>query len=221
MKENKGNRIKLFVLNNFIRFEKKIYQVLGFKLGRPISFKLLIYAFVFGLIEIAIYITPGINILVRWMPFVFLVGIPIALAWLLNDVGTENRKPVSFFKSFFNYHLRKFKGDTYFRDREVQKTQNYTFAPYFTYQESTTAIDIENEAMEKENKAIAKEEMEKAMRYLHRIYDVDDFIEMKKEQKRLEAANAEKVSFWKKIIPFKNKKTETNGANESQLKEGA
>src|SRR5699024_5580531 len=172
------NRIKVIVLNNFIGFEKKIYQIFGFKTVRPISFKLAIYAGVFGIIEAIIYFTPFINVLISWMPFVFLVALPIGLAWLLNDVGTEDRKPLNFFQSFFKYHLRKIVGNTYFRGREVQKMQEYSFGVYFTYTDDEIKINDE----EMKNREIAREKMEKANRYLHRIHDVDSYI---KEQKRL------------------------------------
>jgi len=82
-----------------LKFDRKLYQVFGLSLGRPIAFKSIIYALVIGVIEFIIYITPVIGNLINWLPFIVLVMIPIGLSWLLTDIGTEDRSPSSFFKT--------------------------------------------------------------------------------------------------------------------------
>ncbi|RKJ38064.1 hypothetical protein D7X33_37355, partial [Butyricicoccus sp. 1XD8-22] len=127
-----NNYIPLYVLNGFLKFERKLYQVFGLPLGRPIRFKSIIYAIVIGVIELAIYFTPFIGGLIKWIPAGILFVIPIGLAWLLSDIGTEDRSPLSFFKSFITYHIRKMKGNSYYRNRTVQKERSYQFNNYFT-----------------------------------------------------------------------------------------
>lgn len=130
------NRIPLYVLNNYIRFERKLYQVFGLELGRPLRLKAVMYFFVIAIVEVAIYFTPIIGRLINWIPVGILILIPIGVAWLLADVGTEGRSPVHFFRSFFLYQAKKMKDSTLYRGREVEKEKNYQFHNYFTFKKT-------------------------------------------------------------------------------------
>lgn len=121
------------MLNNFLKFERKIYQVFGLQLGRALSVKAVIYFLVIGVIEIIIYNLPVIGNLINWLPLSILLMIPIGLAWLLADVGTEGRSPVYFFRSFFAYQKRKYiDKTTLFRGRQISKPSDYQFRNYMT-----------------------------------------------------------------------------------------
>ncbi|MCI2257200.1 hypothetical protein L2D08_23085 [Domibacillus sp. PGB-M46] len=43
------NRVPLYVINNFLKFDRKIYHLFGLQLGRPIRLKAIFYFFFFGL----------------------------------------------------------------------------------------------------------------------------------------------------------------------------
>src|SRR5690625_1663805 len=110
-KHDSKEYVSLFVLNDFLKFDRKIYQVFGLQLGRPLSLKLFIYVFFIGGIELIWYFIPVLNRLIIWLPPGVLFAIPFVLAWLLSDVGTEGRSPITFFKSLIFYHLRSLKRD--------------------------------------------------------------------------------------------------------------
>ncbi|WP_047980630.1 TcpE family conjugal transfer membrane protein [Ornithinibacillus contaminans] len=130
--DNEKNRIRSFVLNEFLTFEKKIYHLFGMSLGRPIKVKLLLYFIAILLIEIIIYFTPILGATIRWLPVIYLLFIPAGIAYLLADVRTEGRIPLVFFRSVLLYHFRKIRKTTYIRGREVAKPTTYRFAGYST-----------------------------------------------------------------------------------------
>ncbi|WP_158232880.1 TcpE family conjugal transfer membrane protein [Sporosarcina sp. P2] len=146
------------MLNNFIRFERQLYQIFGLELGRPIRLKAIMYFFVIAIVEATIYFTPGIGRLINWIPVGILILIPIELAWLLADVGTEGRSPVNFFRSFILYQARKVKASTIYRGREVEKEKDYQFHNYFTFNEpihrASEDTSIATEVDEKRKNAI-------------------------------------------------------------------
>ncbi|MEK4404929.1 TcpE family conjugal transfer membrane protein [Sporosarcina sp. FSL K6-6792] len=146
------------MLNNFIRFERQLYQIFGLELGRPIRLKAVLYFFVIAIVEATIYFTPGIGRLVNWIPVGILILIPIGLAWLLADVGTEGRSPVNFFRSFILYQARKIKDSSVYRGREVDKEKDYQFHNYFTFNElvhpESDDVSIATEVDEKRKNAI-------------------------------------------------------------------
>lgn len=129
---DKKNRVKLIVLNDYLKFDRKIYQLFGFSLGRPIRLKTLLYFLVISGIELIIYFTPFTKYLLIWLPPIYLVLIPAGLAYLLSGVRTEGRSPIAFFRSLFLYHFRKKQDVTYFRGREVKKPRNLIFVGYAT-----------------------------------------------------------------------------------------
>jgi hypothetical protein len=121
-------------------------------------------------LEAAIYFTPGIGRLINWIPVGILVLIPIGLAWLLADVGTEGRSPIHFFRSFIFYQIRKLKNNTFYRGREVEKERDYQFHNYYTYAESNRADELFVLPRE------VNEEHAKAMNYLARILNEDSVL---------------------------------------------
>lgn len=121
MQEHHTNHTALHVLNDYLKFEKKIYQVFGVPLGRPIAFKAVGYFIVIFLIEMLIYMTPVIGNVLKLFPFVILIAIPIGLAYLLADVQTEGRSSVAFFRSVLLYVWRKQQKVTYIRDQLLPK----------------------------------------------------------------------------------------------------
>lgn len=127
MEKDKTPRVKLLVLNDFLTFDRKIYQVLGLNLPRPIKIKAIIFFVLAGGIELIVYFTPVIGRLISWIPFVYLLAIPICIAYLLSDVRTEGRNSLAFFRSIFLYHMRKRRKVTYERGREIAKPRNYRF----------------------------------------------------------------------------------------------
>jgi len=177
---NDNRRVPLYVINNFLKFERKLYQVFGLPLHRPIKLKAVLYAIVIGVVELVIYFTPVIGSLINWMPFGVLLAIPIGSAWLLADVGTEDRLPVSYFKSFFSYQIRKLKGDGVFRGRIVQKEGKYQFANYVTFHEVDDVLTKE-EIKQYEN---SLNEERKAERYFNRITRPDEFFKREQNKKK-------------------------------------
>ena len=135
-------KVTLHVLNDFLKFDRKIYQLFGLSLGRPIKLKTVLYFLGLLVIELVIYFTPVIGILVNWMPAIFLILFPASLAYLLSDIRTEGRSSLAFFRSVFLYHIRKLKRVTYFRGREISKPASYKFVGY-----STIANDQEDDEL--------------------------------------------------------------------------
>lgn len=132
MDNDKKTRVKLLVLNDYLKLDRKIYQLFGLSLGRPIKLKTVLYFLLILVIEILIYFTPIIGALINWMPPIYLIFIPAGLAYLLSGVRTEGRTPIAFFRSLFLYHLRKMKDVTYCRGREILKPRVYKFTGYAT-----------------------------------------------------------------------------------------
>lgn len=130
MKSQENTYVTLYVLNDYLKFEKKIYQLFGMSFGRAIPLKTISYFVVIFAIEMLILFTPGIKYLINWMPFVFLVALPLGLAYLLADVKTEGRSSVAFFRSVILYNVRKLKKVTYIRNKEIAKPSAYQFKGY-------------------------------------------------------------------------------------------
>lgn len=189
-----NNQIPLYALNGFLKFDRKLYQIFGLPLGRPIPFKTIIYAIVIGLIEIIIYFTPVLGKLISWIPPIILLIIPIGLAWLLSDIGTEDRSPVSFFKSFFLYQIRKVKGNSYYRSREIPRERKYEFNNYITCK---TIIKLTPEEIIVANKN-AEKERQRTLRYMERMKDPDDFFRKLRQKEELERQKRRKWFFFKK-----------------------
>lgn len=132
MATNQKERVLLLVLNDFLKFDRKIYQVFGLRLGRPLKLKTLLYFLVLVLIEAVLYFNPILGWPLRAMPEAFLLVIPGFLAYLLADIPAEGRMPLAYVRSFLLYHYRKLKRVTYRRGREISKPATYRFSGYAT-----------------------------------------------------------------------------------------
>lgn len=119
------NRIPLYVLNNFLKFDRKIYQVFGIRLGRPLRLKSILYFILFGLMEMIIYLVPVIGEPLRVLPASILIMIPAFLSYLLSDLGTEGRMPAAYFRSFILYQARRFQRYSYRRGRCLAAQSSY------------------------------------------------------------------------------------------------
>ena len=150
MQEYKTNHTALHVLNDYLKFEKKIYQVFGVPIGRPIAFKAVGYFIVIFLIEMLLYVTPVIGNVLKLFPFVILIAIPIGLAYLLADVQTEGRSSVAFFRSVLLYAWRKQQKVTYIRDRLLPKPKVHKLKGYSIV--TTTQSQAEKERVRELNK---------------------------------------------------------------------
>ncbi|SEP33361.1 TcpE family conjugal transfer membrane protein [Paenibacillus sp. OK076] len=120
-------RKDMFVLNDFLKFERKLYQFAGFKVGRPLKLKSIGYFFAITAIIVVWYYIPVLNIPLKIIPNSILIAAPFMCTYLLVDVGTENRPPVKFLKSMFLYHIRKSKRVTYFKGMELDRPKSYGF----------------------------------------------------------------------------------------------
>lgn len=135
-------KIPLYVLNNFLKFERKLYQFAGLSFGRPIRIKTIIYFLVIGLIVTIWYFIPLLNIFIRWIPIGVLLVIIGSLSWLLSDIGTEGRPPMKFFRSFILYHMRKIKKQTFYRGKLIPKGRNFDVNGYIQVTPSSESFDI-------------------------------------------------------------------------------
>lgn len=132
MARNQEERVLLLVLNDFLKFDRKIYQLFGLRLGRPVKFKTLLYFLGAVAAEAVLYFTPVLGWPLRVMPEAFLLVIPAFLAYMLSDIPAEGRMPLAYARSFLFYHYRKSRKVTYQRGREIPKPACYQFAGYAT-----------------------------------------------------------------------------------------
>lgn len=127
------------MLNNFIKFERKFYGILDIRFGRPIKVKAIVYFFLLLGLSFLFSNMPVLKNIVNKIPgSIRYVIIPGALAWLLADVGTEDRSPVRFFRSFIIHHFKRFVGNTVYRGNALAKRENYIFEGYVETQEVST-----------------------------------------------------------------------------------
>lgn len=123
-------RIRSYVLNDFLKFDRKIYGFAKKNWGRPIKFKSILYWLFFTVIIVIWYFIPVLNLVIRWLPpIIVFFMIPALISYLLTAVGTEGRAPVSYFRSYVSYQIRKAKAVTYYRGKELEKTKTYRFNP--------------------------------------------------------------------------------------------
>ena len=124
----------MYVLTNVMKFNRKIYALFGFNIGRALPLRSLLY-FLAGWISIFVWRhLPVLKYIVIWMPMsVAYIAIPTGIAYLLSGISTEDRKPIAFFRSFFKYYLRKRRGFNFYRGKLVPKPTNYRFKGYPTF----------------------------------------------------------------------------------------
>ncbi|MEC0373189.1 MULTISPECIES: hypothetical protein [Paenibacillus] len=120
-------RKELWALNDFLKFERRLYQFAGLKFGREIKIKAVLYWLSFSAIEFVWYWIPVLNFPLRLLPESILFALPFAATYLLMDVGTENRPPIKFLKSAAAYHWRKGKRVTYYKGKELEQSKSYGF----------------------------------------------------------------------------------------------
>lgn len=132
-----SNPIPIYVLNDFLKFERKLYSLFGVNLGRSIQFKTITYfvaafALIFGLSLIPILGAP-----LAAIPILVKVGIAGGIAYLLTDVGTENRPPLNAFASFVRYHFQISKKQSYYRGKILTAPQPVKFGTTIKVQTET------------------------------------------------------------------------------------
>lgn len=118
-----NDRIVSYVINDFLKFERKIYSIFNIPLGRVIYFKTLIYLGGLGTFFLFLSILPLFNLL----PIPFYLGLAIIGAWILTDQGTENRPPLNAFASLVRFHYQKFRGETFYKGRVLPKQKTIKF----------------------------------------------------------------------------------------------
>lgn len=124
----------LYVLDDALKFDKKLYGIWGLRFPRPISVKSVLY-----------FIAPlSLMIIVNFIPIlknflginpkkygVLYIVIPVAFTYFLTDIGTENRPPLKFLKSVVLYGFRKMRGISYYRGKTLSSPKNYKFHSFF------------------------------------------------------------------------------------------
>lgn len=114
-----NTKIRFYVLNKFLRFDKKIYHIFDYRLPRPVSLKMASYFIVAAIPLMLIPLLPFIGWTLAWIPWFYRLGLAGVLAYFFAGTATENRKPSHFFLSVFNYHFRTSKKVTYYKGREI------------------------------------------------------------------------------------------------------
>lgn len=122
-----NEKIPSYVLNDFLKFERKIYNLFGVDIGRAISMKQLLYFIAAFTLLMILAQLPLIGSLVAAIPFIARVLLAAGISWLLTDVGTENRPPINFFISFISYHLLKAQKVSYYKGRIMEPQPAITF----------------------------------------------------------------------------------------------
>lgn len=136
MEQEQGSgAISTYVITNVTKINRKVYSIFKINIGRSIPLRSIIYflttlAAVFILRHI-----PILNYLILWVPFtIAYFGIPIGTAYLLGEVTTEGRAPLSYFRSYIQYYTRHQKGFNVYKGRPVTKPVQYQFKGLPTYQ---------------------------------------------------------------------------------------
>lgn len=128
------NSIKMYVVTNVTKINRKIYSVFKINIGRALPLRSILYFLTtFGIVFLLRHL-PLIKYLFLWIDgAVSYIGIPLAVAYLLGDIGTEGRAPLAMFRSFFQYHARQRRKVNYFRGKAVPKPVQYRFRGAPTY----------------------------------------------------------------------------------------
>lgn len=148
---NGKERVSLLVLNDYLKFDRKIYQFMGFSFGRAIKVKTIVYFFLALAAELLLFFVPGVSSFLKMLPEVFLLIVPFSIAYLLSDIATEGRSSVHYFRSVVQYVLRRNKQVTYCHGREVTKPKVYRFKEIISvrHQELDPYTKIRAQAVEK------------------------------------------------------------------------
>ena len=127
--------IKFYVLNDFLKFERKLYSLFGIKLGRTISFKTITYVVAFSVLMFILLQLPIIGSLIGSLPPMFILALVIGPAVLLTDVGTENRPPLNALASFIRYHWLSLKKESYYKGKVANVPRAVRFKRIATVRE--------------------------------------------------------------------------------------
>lgn len=130
------NKTPLYVLNKFLKFEKKIYRFEDVKMPSPISLKVLMYYMASFLVFGIVVLLPGPGTLIRMLPGIVVAmivfGVPFLVAHTLAGVGTENRPPINAFKALVNFHIMKMKRETYYKGKIMKRPQPVRYRNHST-----------------------------------------------------------------------------------------
>ncbi|MED4077604.1 TcpE family conjugal transfer membrane protein [Lysinibacillus fusiformis] len=132
----------LYTLDSFLKFERKIYQFAGIPFGRPIRAKVLLYFIVIFAILLIWRNIPVLSIVISWIPIVILLVLSGVFAWLLADVGTEDRNPMKYFKSFFSYQYRRLRRISYYQGKEISKPKDYDVSGHITFCLPSNSLEL-------------------------------------------------------------------------------
>lgn len=146
------NKIPVYVLNDFLKFERKLYSLFGVNLGRSIQFKTISYFVGAFVVIYLLALIPIIGAPFAAIPIMVKVGLSGAVAYLLTDVGTENRPPVNAFFSFVRYHFAASKSKSFYRGKTISAPQPIKFARGPVVQ-SKTRIKLQKPKMKNYKKA--------------------------------------------------------------------
>ncbi len=150
-------RLSLLVLNDYLKFDRKIYQFMGFSFGRAIKVKTIVYFFLALATELLLFFVPVVSGFLKMLPEVFLLIVPFTVAYLLSDIATEGRSSVHYFRSVLQYTFRKQRKVTYCYGREIAKPTVYQFREVVTLNFAAVDPYYEKRALALE-KAKVKEE---------------------------------------------------------------
>ncbi|MBG9728011.1 hypothetical protein ABD87_00205 [Lysinibacillus sphaericus] len=133
----------LYTLDSFLKFERKIYQFAGIPFGRPIRAKVLVYFIVIFAVLLIWRNIPFLSLVISWIPIVILLVLSGVIAWLLADVGTEDRNPMQYFKSFFSYQYRRLRKISYYQGKEISKPKDYDVSGHITFRFPSNSLEID------------------------------------------------------------------------------
>lgn len=126
----------MYYISGFKKIDRKIYQIMGKRIGRAIPIKSIVYFILVLIIIFVLRHLPLINILFLKIPFlVSYLLLPFIGSYLLSDVESEKRTVFSYVRSVFNYHTRKLKNQNFYRGKLVMRPQKYEFKGQMTVHE--------------------------------------------------------------------------------------
>lgn len=143
----------LYVLNKFLKFEKKIYRFNDIRLPQPIQLKVVLYFLVSFAVFAFVVALPGLGTLIRLMPPFFvlitMVVVPFLTSHLLAGVGTENRPPINAFTAFLNFHILKAKRETYYKGKIIKRPHTVRYQNTSTVRIAPTRGNRTHESIDK------------------------------------------------------------------------
>lgn len=133
-------KIDLYTLNDFTKHDRKIYGFKNLSFGRPIRVKSVLYFLVIFVIMVTIRFIPIIGYPLKHIVAVMYLIIPGVLTYLLTDLETEQRNPLTYLKASILYAVRSLRGQSYYRGKVLERRKGYKFyskiqGGYLTYKE--------------------------------------------------------------------------------------